>query len=717
LSAVSALAVLAAGTAGVVSLSSGAAQATEPGADGVIATESGTNLVEQNADGTGLKTLAPPPGSPALSASQPAWSSDGSMLAWKNTEGACGIYLSPADLSSVTGLSGANYTACYGESPTWADSNKEIVYSLFEVPGTTVWYQLYQAPVSADSGPAGPLFSTDTGFNDTYPRAVGNLIAFTRTPRSGTSLTPQVWIYDTTTSSAHLVVDNAQDADISPDGKSLVFTRPGSQDLFTSAVDGTDVKQLTTNGATVQHQFPVWSPSGTKIAFDNGTNSSVLDVAGGTETVLTGSGRNPQWQPINASAPTPPTGSPSTTPPTTPPPTTPPSTTPPTTPPSTPPSSPPSSPPPTNPGPPQVPLVQRIAGTDRFDTGVKTSRLLWPDFARPSPIHAKAVVLATGASFPDALAGGPLAHAAQGPLLLTDPHTLTSETFGEIMRVLQPGGTVYVLGGTSAVSPTVAAELSGAGYHVQRLGGTDRYATARVIADEIERLTPTPAGQSQAFVLATGTTFADALSAGPLASLGGLPILLSDGPALDPATRAYLSGKEVLPVGGPAYQAAGFAPDPGQECGDLAGPDRYATSAAVAHCIAAVRADAGVPASIFTGVATGTNYADALTGGAFLGMFGDPLLLTTPQSLSAPSAAFLASEKQTVGLVEIFGGPNAVSAGVESSIVNLLGGRELAPLTAPAGQPAPAAGLGSVLGLATRPTQLRGLHTEAAPLP
>jgi len=700
LSAVSALAALAAGTAGVVALSPAPAHATEPGADGLISSKTNTGIAEENADGTDLKILTPPTNGTALSPANVTWSSDGSTIAWQNLEGACGIYLSSPDFSSSRALSGAEGAACTGANPTWFDGNKEIVYQNLSNN------QLYEAAVVPGSGWSGPLFGTDTGYYDSYPRAVGNLLAFDRQSRTG-ALTPQIWIYDQTSGTAHLVVDDAEAADISPDGKNLVFTRPDSQDLFTSSIDGTGIKQLTTDGDKVQHQMPVWSPSGTKVAFYDGSTSEVLDIVTGTETVLPGSGEFPAWQPVNPSAPAPPTSSSSPS-------------TPPSTPPSAPPSTPPTTPPPTTPPPPQphIPLVQRVAGADRFDTGVKTSRLLWPSVGEASPIHAKAVVLATGSSFPDALAGGPLAHAAQGPLLLTAPGSLTGETFDEIRRVLPPGGTVYVLGGTSAVSPAVAATLTSHGYAVRRLGGADRFATARLIAAEVERLDPVPAGQHEAFVLATGQNFADALSAGPLAALGGMPIVLTNGPTLDPATRAYLSGKDVLPVGGPAYQAAGFPPNPNEQCGDLAGADRFSTSAAVARCIADVRAQAGFPAPEFIGVATGLNYADALTGGAFLGMVGDPLLLTAPQSLSGPAAGFLNGQKQTVDFVEIFGGTNAVSPGVESSIVSLVGGHVMAPLAALAGQPTPgptsASAWASTLGFATQPRSLPAVRAAAA---
>ena len=708
------------GAAGLVSMSAGSAQATEGGTDGLISTNTYPTTTVENADGSGLKTIGGVSNNTATVVRNVNWSADGSRMVWSNLAGSCGIFTSDPDLTSIVQVAG-NGPSCYGTEPAFFDQDQQIV---FQGPGVDLsTSQLYRTPILGAPGPqTSPylLGTGDTGFNDAYPRVSGNLISFTRTARTSGAV-PQVWIYDVTAGTASLAVDNAQDADISPDGKTLVFTRPGSQELFTSAIDGTGVTQLTTDGATVDHQTPVWSPSEKMIAFSDGKNSSVLDVATGVETMLAGSGIQPAGQPVNPSAPPPPSTPPSTLPTTTPTtPTTPPSTTP-TTPPSTPPSTPastpastpPSSPPPTNPPPPRVPLVQRIAGTDRFDTGVKTSRLLWPGATGSAPIHAKAVVLATGASFPDALAGGPLARAAQGPLLLTDPGSLTAETFDEIRRVLPAGGTVYVLGGGSAVSPAVAAELTSHGYNVRRLGGTDRFATARLIADEVERLEPVPAGEHEAFVLATGQNFADALSAGPLAAVAGMPILLSDGATLDPATRAYLDGKDVLPVGGPAYQAAGFAPNPAEQCDDLAGTDRFSTSAAVARCIAEARARAGRPAAVFTGVATGMNYADALTGGAFLGMLGDPLLLTDPQSLSGPAAAFLASERQTVGIVEIFGGANAVWPGVESSILSLLGGRHLAPLVAPSGQPAPATGTAATLGFSTQPMSLPAVRAAA----
>src|SRR5690242_17551229 len=63
--------------------------------------------------------------------------------------------------------------------------------------------------------------------------------------------------------------------------------------------------------------------------------------------------------------------------------------------------------------------VQRVAGPTRIGTAIATSQ---DEFATGG--SARAVVLARADNFPDALAGGPLAAAKGGPLLLTPSNAL-----------------------------------------------------------------------------------------------------------------------------------------------------------------------------------------------------------------------------------------------------------------------------------------------------
>ena len=320
--------------------------------------------------------------------------------------------------------------------------------------------------------------------------------------------------------------------------------------------------------------------------------------------------------------------------------------------------------------------VQRVAGADRYLTAVAVSQQIWANASTGSADStgrktANAVVLATGGGFADAVAGVPLAAKTSGPLLLTAPSSLTPETAAEITRVLpaHQNKTVYVLGGTNAISEPVAAKIRALGYTVVRFGDTDRFATALDIAEQ-----EFP-NAGHVFV-ATGRTFPDALAAGPLAATQNAPILLSDGPELDAATASYLrrqaasapaGSASVTAVGGDADRAlttvdGGALPHEG-----LVGSDRYATAAAVA---------AAFPQQVHTthvGIATGEQFADALTGGAMMAALGQPLLLTTSSNLSSVDYTALYGWME-LRTVSVFGGPIAVSDGTVSQIINQVRG-------------------------------------------
>lgn len=150
----------------------------------------------------------------------------------------------------------------------------------------------------------------------------------------------------------------------------------------------------------------------------------------------------------------------------------------------------------------------------------------------------------------------PAPHRENGPLLITDTNSLPAATLTEIKRILPVGGTVYLLGGDKAISPAVAAKLSGLGYHLQRIAGDNRYATSIAIANTID---PTP----QTVLVATGNNFPDALSAGSVvAAQDHTVVVLTDDQVMPPATADYLnhfnlaSGtQDVIAIGGQAQSA------------------------------------------------------------------------------------------------------------------------------------------------------------------
>lgn len=337
-------------------------------------------------------------------------------------------------------------------------------------------------------------------------------------------------------------------------------------------------------------------------------------------------------------------------------------------------------------------FVTRIGGDDRYLTSALISQARWQTAggpADPAKAVADSVVLARGDAFADALAGVPLAAYKKGPLLLTEPGTLTAATKTEIERVLGPrsGKTVYVLGGAVAVSPTVADALTADGYQVVRFSGADRYGTALDIA--IRGL-----GRPKYAVIATGLDYADALTAGPLAmTMGdhGIPsavsgaapaaILLSSGDTFsDAGTRAYLVQNSeyyqhqpapctLWVVGGPAAKAMQWLwaqPQWGSRregCApQLVGHNRYET----AMFVATVTWHGGP-----LGVASGETFADALTGGAYAASTGSAVILTEPgylpkvvvDKLDEWQADWSRADHPItpISAFTVFGGPSAVS--------------------------------------------------------
>ncbi|MFP5322956.1 MAG: S8 family serine peptidase [Acidimicrobiia bacterium] len=288
----------------------------------------------------------------------------------------------------------------------------------------------------------------------------------------------------------------------------------------------------------------------------------------------------------------------------------------------------------------------RVAGADRLATAVRTSQETWADG------EAGSVVLARSDTYPDALAGGALAVAVDGPLLLTSSSTLSTAVADEIRRVLPAGGTVRLLGGPAAIDPAVEGALRNLGYAVERLSGADRFATAAAIAEE---RTAAP----RAILVTTGAGFADALAASAAAGhLDGV-VLLTDGARLPEATAAYLDrhpGVPVHAIGGPAATALGA-----RATSVIAGADRYATAVAVAQ---RWFADAAI-----VGLATGTTFPDALAAGARLGRIGAPLVLSPSDAVPAGVRSLVGSAQR----VELYGGAMALSSEVETTLRSLLG--------------------------------------------
>ena len=223
----------------------------------------------------------------------------------------------------------------------------------------------------------------------------------------------------------------------------------------------------------------------------------------------------------------------------------------------------------------------------------------------------------------------------------------------ETKRVLAPGGTVYLLGGPSALSPGVLSALTADGFKVVRLGGDNRFTTAVDIANSLS---------PSAIFVATGITPADALVAGAAAAKGDGIVLLTDDGLMPAATAAYLAahtGLTVYALGGPAAAA-----DPAALA--FVGRERYVTGVLVAQAFFAS------PEAV--GFASGVGWADALAGGVHIAMHGGPLLLVDPTSIDAELRGYLNSVGGGVLAAFAYGGPSTMPASQITALSGALGG-------------------------------------------
>lgn len=177
-------------------------------------------------------------------------------------------------------------------------------------------------------------------------------------------------------------------------------------------------------------------------------------------------------------------------------------------------------------------------------------------------------------------------------------------------------------------SVLAAAPASAAPLAVERLAGENRFSTAAAVSRS-----QYPDGAPLAFI-ATGANFADALSiSAPAAGLG--PVLLVERDRLPSETAAELRRLGpigIVVVGGTAavsdatmIEVARYS---GRETRRIAGPDRYATSAAISR----EAFDAGATVAFVT---TGDAFQDALSATPSAAAFQGPLLLTTREVLPA----------------------------------------------------------------------------------
>ncbi|MDY6064836.1 MAG: cell wall-binding repeat-containing protein [Finegoldia sp.] len=320
--------------------------------------------------------------------------------------------------------------------------------------------------------------------------------------------------------------------------------------------------------------------------------------------------------------------------------------------------------------------VKRVSADNRYQEAV--------DVYEAEFSNASYVVLTNSESFSDAISATNLSN-GKAPILYTEKDSLNSTT-AKALKNNKSVKRVYILGGEKAISNKTIKDLKDLGLEVVRLDGKDRYET-NVKTSEASH--PAKKGLKQNFVIASGESYADSLTASTLAYSKDAPVLLTQKDKLPTSIREYLNKfaknnilGDITLVGGVnaisksvEEELAGL----GSKVKRVAGSDRYATSVAVAK---EVKSN---PSMIM--MAGGKSCVDALIATPMAQKYKAPIILAKADDLSRSSEykgkedlsveKYLSDNKDSIMAVKAFGGKSTVNDFALRGVKDLLSGKSL----------------------------------------
>ncbi|MGM0843736.1 MAG: cell wall-binding repeat-containing protein [Bacillota bacterium] len=171
-----------------------------------------------------------------------------------------------------------------------------------------------------------------------------------------------------------------------------------------------------------------------------------------------------------------------------------------------------------------ITIKERISGDDRYETAYSIANHIL------SKQESNTMILATGESFPDALAIAPYAAQNGIPILLTDQNGRKLNQ--NMINLLNSKSNVIVVGGENAISSAVTNRIN----DDSRIFGDNRYETAEKIIRQLN------IGYHHGYA-ATGENYADALTGAVLAAKFHDPIILTKPATVPPVISELVQSR------------------------------------------------------------------------------------------------------------------------------------------------------------------------------
>ena len=242
-------------------------------------------------------------------------------------------------------------------------------------------------------------------------------------------------------------------------------------------------------------------------------------------------------------------------------------------------------------------VAERYEGANRYETALAVADAL------KDGDKFKAIVVASGEEYADALSATAFAAKMEAPILLVNS-AYEQKVRDYIYANMLYNGTVYIIGGENAVSKNFEDSIDK--HYVERLGGADRYATNL----EILKMMKEKNLIGNWTVVVSGAGYADALSA---ASVNEAILMVGDELTKDQKEFLTANGKKaVVVVGGPLsvnvdVEEEMLAYDTDGKIQRYGGANRYETNYMVLT--------SGITVGKNMVLASGAGFADGLVGG------------------------------------------------------------------------------------------------------